>query len=159
MPRMALFSRTLINLITHKIIGAAIEVHRRLGPGLFESVYHKCMACELRRRKVQFLSEEPVPLIYKGEHLDAAFVLDLFVESLVVVELKCVEALAPIHDAQLLTQVRLTDAPVGLLINFNVPVLKEGGIRRKINENHELVDEFNPIHRIKYRDWLAKNKK
>ena len=156
---MALFSRTRINAITHKIIGSAIEVHRRLGAGLFESVYHKCLAWELRQRKVTSVSEEPVPLVYKGEQLDAAFVLDLFVEGLVVVELKSVSELAPVHEAQLLTQVRLTDAPIGLLINFNVPVLREGGIKRKINENHELVDEFNPIHRVKYKEWLDKNKK
>ena len=155
---MALFSQTVINGITHKIIGAAIEVHRWLGPGLFESVYHKCVASELRRRGVRFLTEEPVPLVYKGEQLDAAFVLDLFVEQLVVVELKCVEALAPVHEAQLLTQVKLTDAPIGLLINFNVAVLKNGGIKRKINDNHELVDEFNPVHRAKYSEWLAKHK-
>jgi GxxExxY protein len=156
---MAIFSQRLINSVSHKIIGAAIEVHRRLGPGLFESVYHKCVVCELRLRGVRFVSEHPVPLVYKGEHLDAAFILDLFVEELIVVELKCVEALAPVHEAQLLTQVRLTNAPIGLLINFNVAVLKNGGIKRKINENHELVDEFNPIHRAKHKDWFERNKK
>jgi GxxExxY protein len=155
---MALFSRTRINGITHKIIGAAIEVHRRIGAGCFESVYHKCMAWELRQRNVKFVSEEPVPLVYKGIQLDAAFVLDLFVEGLVVVELKAVAEVAPVHEAQLLTQIRLTDAPIGLLINFNVPVLKEGGIKRKINENHELVDKFNPLDRAKYKEWLAQNK-
>jgi hypothetical protein len=75
-PGMALFSRTHINNISHKIIGAAIEVHRRLGAGMFESVYHKCMAWELRHRGVKFISEHPVPIVYKGEHLDAAFVVD-----------------------------------------------------------------------------------
>lgn len=156
---MALFSRTHINNISHKIIGAAIEVHRRLGAGMFESVYHKCMAWELRHRGVKFISEHPVPIVYKGEHLDAAFVVDLFVEGLVVVELKSVTAIAPVHETQLLTQVRLTDVPVGLLLNFNVAVLREGGIKRKINENHELVDEFNPVHRAKYHDWIEKNRK
>ena len=116
------------------------------------------MAWELRQRNVKFVSEEPVPLVYKGIQLDAAFVLDLFVEGLVVVELKAVAEVAPVHEAQLLTQIRLTDAPIGLLINFNVPVLKEVGIKRKINENHELVDKFNPLDRAKYKEWLAQNK-
>jgi len=155
---MTLFSRTHINNVTHKIIGSAIEVHRRLGPGMFESVYHKCMAWELRHRGVKVISEHQVPLVYKGEHLDAAFVVDLLVEGLVVVELKSVAEILRVHEAQLLTQVRLTDVPVGLLINFNVDVLKEGGISRKINEKHVLIDEFNPLDRSKYRDWIQKNK-
>ena len=155
---MALFSRTRINNITYKIIGAAIEVHRRLGAGLFESVYHKCMAWELRQREIEFIPEHPVPIVYKGEDVGEGFFVDLLVEGLVVVELKAVATIAPVHEAQLLTQVRLSSMPMGLLINFNVPVLKEGGIKRKINENHELVDEFNPVHRVKYHDWIEANK-
>ena len=154
---MALFSRTRINRITGEIISAAIEIHRRLGPGMFESVYHRCMAWELRHRGLKFITEHQVAVVYKGEHLDAAFEIDLFVEGLVVVELKSVAEIHPVHETQLLTQVRLTDVPVGLLINFNVEVLKEG-IRRKINEKHVLVDELNPIDRAKYRDWIEKNK-
>ena len=91
---MSLFSKTRINSVTHKIIGAAIEVHRRIGAGCFESVYHRCVEWELRQRGLKFVSEEPVPLVYKGTELDAAFVLDLFVEGLVVVELKAVAELA-----------------------------------------------------------------
>ena len=141
---MALFSLTRINNLTYKINGAAIEIHRRLGPGLFESVYHRCMEWELQDRRLNFVTHELLPLSYKGRQVEAAFEVDLFVEQLVVVELKAVRELAPVHEAQLLTYLKLTDAPVGLLINFNVPLLNEG-ITRLVNPRHTLVNEFNPI--------------
>ena len=147
---MALFSQTKINNLTYKINGAAIDIHRRLGPGLFESVYHRCMEWELTDLGLKFLTRQLLPLTYKGRQIDDAFELDLFVENLVVVEIKAVRELAPIHEAQLLTYSRLTNAPVGLLINFNVPLLRDGGIKRLVNPAHTLVDEFNPIERDRH---------
>ena len=120
-----------INSLTHEIIGAAIEVHRHLGPGLLESSYRECLCHELLIREVSFRREYGLPLQYKGIRLECGYRLDLLVGGLVVVELKAVERLAAIHDAQLLTYLRIGGWRVGLLINFNVAVLKEG-IRRRI---------------------------
>lgn len=117
------------NAITSAIIGAAIEIHRALGPGLLESAYHPCLAYELTARSITFEAGKPLPLTYKEVRLDCGYRLDFIVESLVVIELKSVAALAPVHTAQLLTYLKLTGCPAGLLINFNVPVLKQG-IRR-----------------------------
>lgn len=118
--------------LTEEIIGAAIEVHRTLGPGLLESVYEECMAVEFRMRKIRFERQRPIPIHYKGQRIAANLKVDLFVEGSVVVELKAAEKLLPVHDAQLLTYLRLVDARVGLLINFNVRVLK-GGLKRLVN--------------------------
>jgi len=112
--------------ITGEIIGAAIEVHRELGPGLLESSYEICLARELELRGISFDFELPLPLEYKGVRLDCGYRLDLLVAGAVIVEVKSVEKLAPIHDAQLLTYLKLTGVKVGLLINFNVVVLKAG---------------------------------
>ncbi len=112
--------------ITGEIIGAAIEVHRELGPGLLESSYEICLARELELRGISFDFELPLPLEYKGVRLDCGYRLDLLVAGTVIVEVKSVENLAPIHDAQLLTYLKLTGVKVGLLINFNVVVLKAG---------------------------------
>ena len=112
--------------LTRKIIGAAIEVHKATGPGLLESAYHACLAEEFRLRSVTFEAEKPVPIVYKGRQLDCGFRLDFLVEMKIVVEIKSVETLLPIHQAQLLTYLRLTKCKLGLLINFNVPVLKNG---------------------------------
>jgi GxxExxY protein len=120
-----------LNQITHEIIGAAIEVHRQLGPGLLESSYRECLCRELLLRGIPFEREKPLPLEYKGIHLGCGYRIDLLVAGSVVVEIKAVEALAPIHDAQLLTYLRIGDWRLGLLINFNVAVLKSG-IRRRI---------------------------
>jgi GxxExxY protein len=138
---MAKFLRSSINNLTYKIISAAIEVHRRLGPGLLESAYQACMVFELSERGLGFEDEMPMPLAYKAVRLDCSYKIDLFVERLVVVELKSVKTTAPIHQAQLLTYLRITDVPVGLLINFNVPVLRNG-VKRMLNKNHELVDRL-----------------
>jgi len=119
------------NEITGAIIGAAIEVHRQLGPGLLESAYRECLSRELIFRRIPFEREKPLPLEYKGVHLEAGYRLDLLVAGCVVVEIKSVEILAPVHDAQLLTYLRLGGWRVGLLINFNVAILKNG-IHRKI---------------------------
>jgi GxxExxY protein len=120
-----------INKVTEAIIGAAIEVHRSLGPGLLESAYKECLCRELSLREVQFEREKPLPLEYKGIHLECGYRLDLLVAGLVVVEIKAIEAIAPVHEAQVLTYLRLGGWRVGLLINFNVAVLKQG-IRRKV---------------------------
>jgi GxxExxY protein len=120
-----------LNEITENIIGAAIEVHRALGAGLLESVYEECLCYELASRDVSFYKQYAVSLAYKDISLDTEFKLDLFVEGLVVVELKTVEKLLPIHDAQLLTYMKLVGSSVGLLINFNVPYLRQG-IKRKV---------------------------
>ena len=117
--------------LTHSIIGAAIEVHRQLGPGLLESAYEECLAQELTLRSIPFERQRPVPVVYKGLKLECGYRVDLFVDGRVVIELKAVEALAPIHDAILLTYLRLSGCKIGLLINFHVAVLKDG-IRRRV---------------------------
>jgi len=119
-----------LNDLTYEIIGAAIEVHRALGPGLFESAYQACLCKELSLRGINFRTELPLPVEYKGVRLDCGYRIDVLVAELVVVEIKAVEALAPVHDAQLLTYLRLGGWKVGLLINFNVAVLKHGIHRR-----------------------------
>ncbi|HEY4691477.1 MAG TPA: GxxExxY protein [Anaerolineae bacterium] len=120
-----------VNEITEAVIGAAIEVHRHLGPGLLESAYEECLCQELTLRKIPFERQRQLPVDYKGLRLDCGYRLDLLVAETVVVEVKAVESLLPIHEAQLLTYLRLGGWRVGLLINFNVPVLKQG-IRRRV---------------------------
>jgi GxxExxY protein len=115
-----------INDLTAKIIGAAIEVHKALGPGLLESAYESCLAYELSLLKIGFERQVPLPLRYKSLPLDCGYRLDFLVENLVVLELKAVERLEAIHEAQMLTYLKLGGWRVGLLINFNVPVLKRG---------------------------------
>jgi len=116
--------------LTDKIIGAAIEVHRILGPGLLESAYQVCLEHESELRNIPFGHLVKLPLNYKGIDLDAGYVIDLVYDKRVIVELKAVERVIPVHEAQLLTYMRLTGIRVGLLINFNVPVLKDGIYRR-----------------------------
>lgn len=115
--------------LTSLIIGAAIEVHRALGPGLLEAVYQVCLARELALRHLRFEVQKNLPVFYKGEKLDAGYRIDLIVENAVIVELKAVEQLLPVHQAQLLTYMKLTGCSVGLLLNFNVPILKDGIVR------------------------------
>ena len=111
---------------TSPIIGAAIEVHRALGPGLLESTYEECLCHELRLRGLEFRRQVAIPVLYKGVSLDCGYRLDLVVQDEVVLELKSVEQLLPVHEAQLLTHLKLSGKRVGLLINFNVPLLTEG---------------------------------
>ncbi len=115
---------------TSPIIGAAIEVHRNLGPGLLESAYEECLCHELHLRGLDCKRQVPLPLLYKGLRLDCGYKIDLVVQDEVVVELKAVEKLLPVHEAQLLTYLKLTGKRVGLLINFNVPLLTQGIVRR-----------------------------
>jgi GxxExxY protein len=119
-----------VNQITGNVIGAAIEVHRSLGPGLLESAYQECLARELVLRHIPFERQRPLPLEYKGIRLECGYRIDLLIAGAVVVEIKSVESLAPIHEAQLITYLRLGGWRVGLLINFNVVVLKNGICRR-----------------------------
>ena len=121
-----------LNIITGRIVGAAIEVHRILGPGLLESTYMPCLQFELATGKLRFVAERAVPMLYKGLELDAKYRIDLLVENRVVVEVKSVDRLLPVHQAQVLTYMRLTGCPAGLLINFNVPRLIDG-VKRLIN--------------------------
>jgi GxxExxY protein len=122
---------TALNKLSYEVIGAALEVHRMLGPGLLESSYRKCLCRELAVRQVPYQKEWPLPLNYKGLRLDCGYRMDIVVARQIVIEVKSVEALAPIHDAQLLTYLRIGGYRLGLLINFNVVVLKNG-IHRKI---------------------------
>jgi GxxExxY protein len=119
------------NKITEQIIDAAIEVHRALGPGLLESAYEECLCHELRLRGVAFERQRPLPVEYKRTKLDCGYRLDLLVAGAVVVEIKAVDSIMPIHEAQLLTYLKVGGWKLGLLINFNVPVLKDG-IRRRV---------------------------
>jgi GxxExxY protein len=119
------------NEITHEIIGAAMEVHKRLGPGLLESAYEECLLFELRLRNLKMERQKGIPVVYKEVKLDCGYRLDLLVEGKIILELKSVEGLAPIHEAIILTYLRLSGHKIGLLINFNVTVLKDG-VRRFI---------------------------
>ncbi len=112
--------------LTDRIIGCAIEVHRSLGPGLLESAYEECLCYELAQSGVAFRRQVPLPVLYKEVKLDCGYRMDVVAEDRVVVELKTVERLAPVHDAQIITYLRLSGYPVGLLMNFNVPVLRNG---------------------------------
>jgi GxxExxY protein len=115
-----------VNAITEKVIGAAIEVHRALGPGLLESAYEACLAFELNDRGLELERQKELPLAYRGVQLDCGYRLDLVVERRVIVELKSVEELTPLHEAQVLSYLKLSGYPVGLLINFKVRLLTNG---------------------------------
>jgi GxxExxY protein len=114
------------NAVTAAILSAAIEVHRILGPGLLESTYTPCLYFELTARKLRFVTQRAIPIVYKGMPLGTSYRVDLIVEDLVIVETKSVATLLPVHSAQALTYMKLTDCPAGLLINFNVPKLMDG---------------------------------
>jgi GxxExxY protein len=112
--------------LTHTIIGAAIAVHRELGPGLLEAVYEECLCYELTTRNIPFERQKPIPVVYKGAKLDCGYRADIVVLSRVIVEIKAITAVAPIHDAVMLTYLRLSGCKIGLLINFHSAVLKDG---------------------------------
>jgi GxxExxY protein len=124
--------------ITEKIIVAALKVHSGIGPGVLESVYKTCLAHELKQAGTTVSSEVALPVVYNGLRLDSGFRIDLLVENLVIVELKCVEALLPIHKAQLLTYLRLSNKPIGLLLNFKVIHLRDG-IKRILNNKYQFA--------------------
>jgi GxxExxY protein len=116
--------------LTHAILGACIEVHQQLGPGLLESVYEQCLALEMRRRRLPFERQPRIPLVYKGHRIENAFQPDFIVANEVVLEVKALQALLAVHKAQLRTYLKLRNIDIGLLVNFNVPLLSQGGIRR-----------------------------
>lgn len=115
-----------INELTEKIIGCAIEVHKHLGPGLLESAYEECLAYELENCGLSFSRQVGVPVVYKKNQLDCGYRIDVLVENTVIIELKSIDALAPIHEAQILTYLKFAGKEIGLLINFNVTLLKNG---------------------------------
>jgi GxxExxY protein len=116
--------------LTEQIIGSAMEVHKALGPGLLESVYEECLCHELYLRGLRFQRQVTVPIIYKGVSLDCGYRLDLIVEDIIILDLKCVERVLAIHEAQLITYLKLLDKPVGFIINFNVSILRQGIVRK-----------------------------
>ena len=120
--------------LTYKVIGAAIEVHKALGPGLFESVYHTCMKYELQLRNINYKSEMIIPLFFKEVKMNVDLRFDLFVDDCIVIELKTVETFAPLHEAQLLTYMKLLRAPKGIIINFNCVNIFEKGQKTFVNE-------------------------
>jgi GxxExxY protein len=130
---MAISEKDRLDAITRRIIGAAIEVHRRLGPGLLESAYEACLAYEPQQLGMKVERQKPLPVLYKEVKLDCGYRMDLVVEDEIVVEIKAVERLVPIHEAQLLSYLRLTNKRVGLLMNFHVRLLKNG-VKRIVNE-------------------------
>jgi GxxExxY protein len=118
--------------LSERVIGLAIEVHRQLGPGLLESAYEECLCYELKQASIQHLRQVPLPVVYKQIRLDCGYRIDLVVEHELVIEIKSVEQLLPIHEAQLLTYLKLSGHKVGLLMNFNSLVLKDGLKRRMV---------------------------
>ena len=127
--------------LIYRVNGAAIEVHRALGSGLLESVYHKCLKHELYERGIEYKSELIVPVSYKGLELDAELRCDLFIENILPVELKAVETIIPIHEAQLMTYMKLLKAPEGLLLNFNVTNIFKEGQQTYVNEMYRNLPE------------------
>jgi GxxExxY protein len=125
-------SKLLHEDLTERIIGAAIEVHRALGPGLLESAYEECLCHEFYLRGISFERQRPLPVQYKGVSLDCGYRLDLVVENKLILEIKCVERCLPVHEAQLLTYLKITGIRVGLILNFNVSLLIKGGVIRKV---------------------------
>ena len=125
-----------INKVSNIVIGAAIDVHKELGPGLLESVYEECLKLELESKGIKVETQKDLPLIYKGQNTGKTYRIDMLVDERVIVELKSVESLKPVNEIQLVTYLKLSNLRVGLLINFNVPVLKEG-IKRKVNNYYE----------------------
>ncbi len=127
--------------LTYKVTGAVIEVHKHLGPGLLESIYHKCLKQELKNRKIEFKSELSIPIHYKGLDLYTELRCDLFIENILPVELKATNGISPIHEVQLLTYMKLLNAPKGLLINFNVTNIYKEGHKTFVNELFRNLDE------------------
>ena len=122
-----------LNALTEQIIGAAIEVHRVLGPGLLESAYESCLYHELIKRALKVDRQKPLPLVYGSVRLDCAYRMDLVVEDAVIVEIKSVAKLDRVHEAQIVSYLRISKLRVGLVLNFNVKVLTQGGVMRKVN--------------------------
>lgn len=127
--------------LTYEIIGSCIEVHKELGPGLLESIYHKCLKKELTTRGINFVSELSIPVFYKGEAIDTDLKCDLFIENAIVLELKAVDRMLPLYEAQLLTYMKLLEVPKGVLINFNVSNIFHDGQKTLVNNYFRLIPE------------------
>ena len=123
---------TQLDSLSKRIIGASIEIHKKLGPGLLESVYEHCLVRELNCQNIRTARQLKLPVYYKGEKLDKNFFIDILVEDEIILELKCVESLLPVHEVQLVTYLRLADKKLGFLLNFDVPIMKQG-IKRKVS--------------------------
>ena len=121
-----------VDLLSNRVIGAAIEVHKALGPGLLESAYEECLCCELSEASITFERQVPLPVIYKDIKLQCGYRIDIVVSKVIILELKTVESILPIHEAQILTYLKLANLKLGILLNFNVPYMKNG-IRRYVN--------------------------
>jgi GxxExxY protein len=134
-------TKTYLKDLVYHVNGAAIEVHKNLGPGLLESIYHKCLEKELSIKDFKFKTELIIPINYKGLEIDANLRCDLFVENCLIVELKSVEKILPIHEAQLLTYMKLLKIPMGLMINFNVTNIYKEGQKTYINELYRILEE------------------
>lgn len=134
-------TRSSLKDLVYQVNGAAIEVHKQLGPGLLENVYHQCLKKELELKKINFSSEFQIPLNYKGYELESKLRCDLLIENSLVVELKSVTEISPIFEAQLLTYMNLLKAPIGLLINFNVKNIFYEGQKTMVNEYYRMLDE------------------
>jgi len=134
--------KTNLKDLTYKVTGAAIEVHKRLGPGLLESVYHKCLAKELELRKISFKSEYKIPYNYKGFDLDIELRCDFLIDDVLVVELKAIESILPVHEAQILTYMKLLEVPKGLMLNFNVENLYYDGQKTYVNQIFQNLPEM-----------------
>lgn len=134
-------TRTFLKELVYQVNGAAIEVHKHIGPGLLESVYHKCMVKELVIRGITVQSEVTIPIEYKGLEFESEIRCDLFVEKSLVVELKAIDKILPIHEAQLLTYMKLLEVPMGLLINFNVTNIFKEGQKSYVNERYRYLEE------------------
>ena len=132
-----------MNTLTHAIIGCGIRVHREIGPGVLENIYNECMQYELRQEGLRFDRERAVPLVYKGQKLKSRYYIDLVVEDRVIVELKTVVEIVEIHKKQVLTQLKLAGLHTGLILNFNVEVLTDGGVKRVVNPAAG-QDDFDP---------------
>ncbi|QQS28477.1 MAG: GxxExxY protein [Sphingobacteriales bacterium] len=137
-----MITKKYLDELTYEIIGSAIEVHKAMGTGLLESVYHLCMKEELMYRKINFQTEMKIPVIYKQKNLDIDFRCDLFVENCIVVELKAVTEIIPIHEAQLLTYMKLLKCPKGILINFNCSNIFKDGQKTFVNEYFAKLPSF-----------------
>ena len=137
-----LVTQRLLDDLTYTIIGCAIEVHRQLGPGLIESVYHRCFIHEIGLKKLFFEQQLIVPITYKGIHLDAELRLDVMVENLIIVELKAIERLAPVHEAILLTYMKLLEKPKGILLNFNCTNIFKEGQKTLVNDYYAALQKF-----------------
>ncbi len=132
-------TKKLVDELSYKIIGCAIEVHKQMGPGLLESIYEECLDYELKLRGFEFHRQVLVPLLYKGTPIKTGFRADLIVNDWVVVELKTIESILPIHQAQLLSYMKLAEKPKGLIINFNTTNIAKNGLKAMVNEHYKAL--------------------